>query len=118
MANPKPTPDATTDEIGAPTMSNGNDTQVAPATFTRKLRAAVEGLSDGQYIDIRTVAERQQVSNLVGQIQKKAGVKFETTILRKRSEDLEGKLAIRVKRIGTPLAAKGAAVAQAQTAAE
>lgn len=103
------------DEIGAPAVSNGQDV-VAPTSFTRKLRAAVEGLQDGQHIDVRTQAERQQVSNLVGQIQKKMAVKFETTVLRKRAEDPEGKLALRIKRVGTPLPPKAAKATTQPTA--
>ncbi len=85
------------DEIGKPT-NGGADLNTM--SFSKKLRAALEELTDGQHRDIRTQAERQQVSNIVGQVGKKLGVKFQTELLRKRSEDPQGKIAIRIKRLG------------------
>lgn len=90
------------DEIGTPT-TGGAD--VASVSFSKRLRSALEALKDGQYIDIRTQSERQQVANIVGQIKKKNNVQYETVVLRKRSEDPEGKIAIRIKRVG-PVEAK------------
>ncbi len=85
------------EEIGAPT--NGGATTVV-TSFSKRLRQSLENMTDGQHVDIRTQAERQQVSNIVGQVQKKLGVKYETVVLRKRSEDPEGKIAIRISRLG------------------
>jgi hypothetical protein len=85
------------DEISRPT-NGGAD--VVTTSFTKRLRTALEEMEDGQHRDIRTSAERQQVSNIVGQVQKKLGVKFQTVVLRKRDQDPEGKIAIRIKRIG------------------
>ena len=85
------------DEIGPPTTGGANITSVS---FSKRLRSTLESLKDDQHIDIRTQAERQQVSNIVGQVQKKLNVKFETEVLRKRNQDPEGKIAIRIKRVG------------------
>lgn len=90
------------EEIGAP--ANGG-AAVTVTSFSKRLRSALEAMKDGQHIDIRTQAERQQVSNIVGQVQKKLNVKYETVVLRKRSDDAEGKIAIRINRLG-PLPAK------------
>lgn len=95
--NKEATSTSSEDEISAPA-KGGHDAAVE--SFGKRLRTALKELTEGQYIDIRTSAERQQIANIVGQLQKSSKTKFETVVLRKRTDDPEGKIAIRIKHVG------------------
>lgn len=88
-----------------------NDTEIskpetaAPlpsSSFAQRLRDALENLDEGQYFTIRTIKERTYITNLIGQVQKKNGMRFKTALLVRREADPEGKIVLQISRVAAP----------------
>lgn len=87
--------DPATDEISAPVRT----AEEPPMSFGRRLRLAIEALNEGEKITIRTRNERQQVTNVVGTVQKRLQRRYTTHQEVKRSDDPEGKIVLTIRRL-------------------
>lgn len=65
--------------------------------FSKRLRAALETLEEGRAITLRTIEDRQTVTNAVLAIKKKRGFNLTTKMLQKRDET--GRMIIEIKRL-------------------
>lgn len=81
-------------EIGQPEVDRN-----APEPFSKRLKSALEELDEGQCFTLRTMNERTYITNIIGQVQKKHGIKFKTKVMVRRDEDPQGKLVLQITRV-------------------
>ena len=89
----------TTGTVADTDISTPTPAEAPKLTFGRRLRMALAALPEGEKIDVRTRVERQQVTNIVSEMQRKLGIKFTTKLLVRRDDDPDNKIVIRISRL-------------------
>lgn len=70
-----------------------------PLSFSKRLRAALETLPEGEAITLRTKKERSQIANITTQLRKTKGLYFSSHVMNKREDEPEGYLIIKIRKL-------------------